>query len=96
MPVVVVTSAICKNPHVTVVFYLLSICDDVFVYLYVLTFPLICTLFTLSACGVVVFPCVWMLCLCSVLTPVFVMHRGGGEGEGGEGGYVVLSCVNFV
>jgi hypothetical protein len=79
-PVTVVTSAICKNPHITIVFYLLSLCYVIFVYFYTLTLPLVCMSFTPSAYGGVVFPCVWMLCMCSVLTPVFIIYRGGGEG----------------
>jgi hypothetical protein len=47
--------------------------------------------FTPPTYGVVVFPCVWMLCMCSVLTPVFIMYRGGG-GRMGEGVCTVVLC----
>jgi hypothetical protein len=77
-PVIVVTSAICKNPHITIVFDLLSMCYVMFVYLYILTLPPVCMSFAPSAYGGVVFPCVWLLCMCSVLTPVFIMYQGVG------------------
>jgi hypothetical protein len=51
-------------------------------------------LFTLSAYGGVAFPCVCgCYALCSVLTPVIIMYRGGREGrEGGEWVYNIILC----
>jgi hypothetical protein len=84
-PVVVVTSAVCKNPHITMVFDLLSMCYVIFVYYYILTLPLVCMSFTPSTYGVVVFLCVWLLCMRSVPTPVFIMYQDGGVGGRGWG-----------
>jgi hypothetical protein len=47
--------------------------------LYLLILLLACISLTPLAYGVAVFPCVWMLSLCSVLIPVFIVYWGGGR-----------------
>jgi hypothetical protein len=75
-PVIVVTSAICKYPRIMLYCFKISgVMYDTFTY-----FPLL-----VLRIGVV-FSCSRYLCICSVLSSVFIVYRGGvGEGETREG-----------